>query len=81
MATWTARVDTISPSQNKFTLQVSYWDALDTGFTNQLGSQSFSFDATTTLTAARNQIIAAAKEYRTAYNLIATYTGVTVSVP
>jgi hypothetical protein len=78
---WIARVDTINPSQNKITIQVSYFDATDTDFTNQLGSQSFTFDANITLTAARNQIIAAAKEFRTSYNLIATYTGVTINVP
>jgi hypothetical protein len=78
---WTARIDTISPSQNKLTLNVSYFDAVDTGFTTQLGSQSFTFDANVTLTAARNQIIAAAKEFRTSYNLISTYTGVTINVP
>jgi hypothetical protein len=78
---WTARIDNFTPTQNQFVVSVSYWDAADTGFATQLGSQSFTFSSSMTLTQCRNQIIAAAKEFRTAYNLSASYVGATINVP
>jgi hypothetical protein len=78
---WTAKIESFTPTQGKMTVSVSYWDAADTGFTTQLGSQTFTFDNTTTLVQARNQIIDAAKQYRTSYNLTASFVGQTINVP
>ncbi len=78
---WTARLDSITPSQGKILINASYFDAADVGFVTQLGSQSFTFEASISLANAQAQIVAAAKEYRTAYNKTATFVGVTVNVP
>jgi hypothetical protein len=78
---WTAKITNITPQQGSVVLTVEYYDSTDSTFSNLLGTQSFTFPGDTTLSAARTQVVAAGKEYRTAYNQIATLQNVTINIP
>ncbi len=81
MAAWTAKIDSASPQGQSLNINVTYYLASDSGFTNPLGTQTITVPASLSPANIQKQIQANGADYRTSYNLIATYQGTTVNVP
>lgn len=81
MAAWTAQINSATPNGQNLNIGVTYYLASDVSLTNPLGTQTITVPATLSAASVQKQIQASGADYRTSYNLIATYQGTTVNVP
>lgn len=81
MAAWTAQVNTVTPKGQNIVIGVTYFLASDTGLTEPLGTDTVIVPNTISLQNAQKQIVAQASDFRSGYNLTATYQGQTINVP
>lgn len=81
MAAWKVRVESASPQGQNLNINVTYFLASDTDLTTPLGTGTVTVPANLSPANIQKQIIASASDYRSSYNLIATYQGTIVNVP
>lgn len=81
MAALSAKVVSAQPQGQNLVINVTFYLATDVDLLSPLGSTVVTVPANLSAANIQKQIVAAGSDFRSSYNLIATYTGTVINIP